>query len=288
MSESLLRISEVLLFGRELNDLKIHTETEDDIGVPDHVVKCYTKKKIDITATFTEINKIKLEEGDKVLVKNQTTGKEFHKENDVYEVQADKTLSPSGSTNHQTVAAESGEQWLVLSTGAGANTKRRFVKLGKNKDAVEKRKFGNKMLESQWAGEDPKLARIYGFGFEGTYYELPNPTVFLVHGKGESVTDENQPEHHASRAPTNPSLSGLAAADFQFSDDVMMWSYDKADYSIRMDVETGMLEQVLLDAYFGGDDGAFVSGSKVSGSKVSGSKVSGSKVRGSKLRGPGD
>jgi hypothetical protein len=291
MSESLLRISEVLLFGRELNDLKIHTETEDDIGVPDHVVKCYTKKKIDITATFTEINRIPIAANDKVLVKNQGKGKELHKDNDVYEVQADKTLSPSGSTNHQTVAAESGEQWLVLSTGAGANTKRRFVKLGKNKDAVEKRKFGNKMLESQWAGEDPKLARIYGFGFEGTYYELPNPTVFLVHGKGESVTDGNLPsgpslkEEHASRAPTNPSLSGVAAADFQFSDDVMMWSYDKADYSIRMDIETGMLEQILLDAYFGGDDGAFVSGSKVSGSKVSGSKVSGSKVAGSKVRG---
>jgi hypothetical protein len=75
----------------------------------------------------------------------------------------------------------------------------------------------------------------------------------------------------------------MAAADFQFSDDIRVWSYDKADYTIRMDVETGMFEQVLLDAYF--SDGAHVSGMKVAGSRVSGMKVSGMKVSGMKVAG---
>ena len=120
---------------------------------------------------------------------------------------------------------------------------------------------------------------------------MPNPTLFLVHGDGESATD-NLPTGQGSRAPFDPSRSGVAAADFQFADDIMVWTYDKADYTIRMDVATGMFEQVLLDAFFGGNgmavSGAKVSGAKVSGAKVSGAKVSGAKVSGAKARGPGD
>ena len=106
------------------------------------------------------------------------------------------------------------------------------------------------------------------------------------------MTDGDGRFGHVSRAPTGPSLSGVGAADVQFADDIMVWAYDKADYTIRMDVETGMFEQVLLDAYFGGGgpavSGAKVSGAKVSGAKVSGAKVSGAKVSGAKARGPGD
>jgi len=157
----------------------------------------------------------------------------------------------------------------------------------------------NKQLEEQLA-DDSRFARIYGFSYEGAYYELPSPTLFLVHGEGESATAGNRPagvRAHASRAPTDPSTSGVAAADFQFADDIMVWAYDKADYTIRMDVVTGMFEQTLLDIYFGFDSpaisgakvsGAKVSGAKVSGAKVSGAKVSGAKVSGAKAYGGGD
>ena len=67
--------------------------------------------------------------------------------------------------------------------------------------------------------------------------------------------DRRTGHSRAARAPGDPSLTGLAAADFQFADDCMVWSYDKADYTIRMDVETGMFEDVLLAAMLGGGPG---------------------------------
>ena len=76
---------------------------------------------------------------------------------------------------------------------------------------------------------------------------------------------------------------------FQFADDLIVWSYDKADYTIRMDVDTGMFEQVLLDLFFGGDgggpSGARVSGARVSGARVSGARVSGARVSGARVSG---
>ena len=40
----------------------------------------------------------------------------------------------------------------------------------------------------------------------------------------------------------------MGAQGYSFSEDIRVWSYDTADYSIRMDVETGTFEQILLDA----------------------------------------
>ena len=66
----------------------------------------------------------------------------------------------------------------------------------------------------------------------------------------------------SSIAPGEPSLTGVAAADFQFADGIRVWSYDKADHTIRMDVEAGEFEDVLLKMFFGGG-GPAVSGSMV-------------------------
>lgn len=87
----------------------------------------------------------------------------------------------------------------------------------------------------------------------------------------------------AAIAPGEPSLTGVAAADFQFADGIRAWSYDKADHTIRMDVEAGEFEDVLLNMYFGGG-GPSVSGAKVSGWR-SGAKVSGAKLSGGRLSG---
>lgn len=145
-------------------------------------------------------------------------------------------------------------------------------------------------LWKQLENPDARLARIYGFSYEGAYFDLPRPIVFLVHGAGEpAVLDSNitgaaQTDAQLARAPQRPSVSGVAAANFGIADDIRVWSYDKADYTIRMDIETGMFEQVLLDAYFA--DGGHVSGMKVGGPRVSGMKVSGMKVSGMKVGGP--
>jgi hypothetical protein len=163
---------------------------------------------------------------------------------------------------------------------------------------ASKRRGNNRQLENQLAKEgtgagakDVQFARIYAFSFEGAYYELPQPALFLVHGDGDEITPGNLPPDHASRAPTEPSMTGLPAADFQFSDDMKYWSYDKADYTIRMDIESGMFEQVLLDAIFGDDifgggmAGATVRGATVRGATVRGATVRGATVRGATVRG---
>ncbi len=149
---------------------------------------------------------------------------------------------------------------------------------------VEDRKGPNRFLENQLTGDDCCFARIYGFSFEGCYYDLPWPTLFLVHGKGEDA--ETAPgAARVSRAPDDPSRTGLGAADFSFADDLKVWSYDRADLSIRLDVESGTFEQILLDLVLGGGGGPVVSGARVSGARVSGARVSGARVRGARVAG---
>lgn len=158
---------------------------------------------------------------------------------------------------------------------------------------LPKRKSGNNQLGRQFK-PDSKFARIYAFSYEGVFYELPWAALFLVHGDGDSVTNDNMPQGHGARAPTSPLMTGLGATDLQFADDVRYWSYDKADYTIRMDVETGMFEQVLLDVVFngpgpgpGGVAGANVRGANVRGANVRGANVRGANVRGANVRGGG-
>jgi hypothetical protein len=146
-------------------------------------------------------------------------------------------------------------------------------------------------VEGQLTHQDgANFARIYGFSFAGIYYELPSPTLFLVHGEGHEATEYRtglRGRANPSRAPGDPSLIGLSAADFEFADDLRVWSYDKADYTIRMDVDTGMFEDILLAAFFdnGGVSGAKLSGAKLSGAKLSGSRISGAKLSGAKMWG---
>lgn len=145
---------------------------------------------------------------------------------------------------------------------------------GDHSPFIGARTGGNRDLETQLTEkkpniEEPIIARIYSFSYEGAYYDLPRPALFLVHGKGFLVTNDSpkaegrEDPPSQSNAPGEPSLTGVAAADFQFADEIRVWSYDKADHTIRMDVETGEFEDVLLNMFFGG--GPSVSGQKVQG-----------------------
>lgn len=154
---------------------------------------------------------------------------------------------------------------------------------------VVDRTGGDRNLENRLTHDNPTIARIYSFSYEGGYYDLPQPALFLVHGPGERVTkvpvSRREPvkgearDPLPARAPGEPSLTGLAAADFQFVDGIMAWSYDKADHTIRMDVETGEFEDVLLNMFFG-RGGPAVSGARVSGARVLGARVSGARLSG--------
>ena len=90
-------------------------------------------------------------------------------------------------------------------------------------------------MEADDAGSKPNFARIYAFSYEGHYYDLAKPALFLVHGPGSKVTPAT--EH-----------TGLPADTQDFAPDIKVWAYDKSDLSIRLDPESGTFEQILLQA----------------------------------------
>jgi hypothetical protein len=100
--------------------------------------------------------------------------------------------------------------------------------------------------------KSPRLARIYGFSFEGHYYDLARPAIFLVHGPGNDP-EAFRPgtarlESRGDRAPADADRTGVAYTASSFSHDMRVWSYDKGDFSIRLDPTSGPLEQILLQA----------------------------------------
>lgn len=152
----------------------------------------------------------------------------------------------------------------------------------------------------------PRFARIYGFSFEGTYYGLPRPSIFLVHGKGTQVGNWAY--------PSTVEQSGVAAREWDFSGptgfsprnpavpplpsnlrDLWYWEYEKSDYSIRLDPEAGPFEQILLVAALrvGADmadratprSGASLAGASLAGASLSGASLSGASLSGASLAG---
>jgi hypothetical protein len=116
------------------------------------------------------------------------------------------------------------------------------------------------VIDSRLLGADKKLATVFGFEFEGHYYDLPRPAILLVHGKSKS------PKDAGAAVKSSPKLM----------DDIEVWSYDKADFSVRLDVNSGTLEEILLEQAID-DSGvaAQTSGKRVSGKRVSGKRMSG-------------
>jgi hypothetical protein len=141
----------------------------------------------------------------------------------------------------------------------------------------------NNFLQEQLAGNDPKFARIYGFSFEGAYYALPRPALFLVHGDGLVVGNWD------NTLPSTLDQSGVAGREWDFSghagaQDIYYWEYEKGDFSIRLETEAGTFEQILLMATLrAGADRADRSGMSVSGMSVSGMSVSGMSLSGMSL-----
>jgi hypothetical protein len=167
-------------------------------------------------------------------------------------------------------------------------------------------KFLQKQLEAGGKDNDPNFARIYAFSFEGAYYPIPRPPIFLVHGPGHLVGNWV--------APSTVDQSGVAGREWDFSgnypnpqpdnfppphpipapphprpDDLVYWEYEKGDFSLRLDLDAGPFEQILLQMALrgAGVSGAGVSGAGVSGAGVSGAGVSGAGVSGAGVSGAG-
>lgn len=112
------------------------------------------------------------------------------------------------------------------------------------------RRGKNRFLQEQYLDPEARLARIYGFSYEGCYYDLAKPAIFLVHGPGSDPEawrpGTGLPDARVDRAPSDADRSGLARTATSFAEDMRVWSYDKGDFSIRMDTETGPFEEILL------------------------------------------
>jgi hypothetical protein len=98
------------------------------------------------------------------------------------------------------------------------------------------------------AEEDGNFARIYGFSFEGHYYKMPRPLLFLVRGDGRSRVPEDLPAAPGGSRAFNTRFTGIEGKDWQFADDIRVWAVDKHDIAICLDLEIGNYEQVLLES----------------------------------------
>lgn len=87
---------------------------------------------------------------------------------------------------------------------------------------------------------DPQLARIYGFSHDGQYFDVTPPAIFLVDGPGTVVGNHFSDTRVAA---TPPELAG----------DMLSWDLDRADFSLRIDIDVGPLDRILLDMELGPD-----------------------------------
>lgn len=95
------------------------------------------------------------------------------------------------------------------------------------------------LLTNQLLRADARLARIYSFSYEGQYTELPRPSVYVVHGNGRLVSQGISGELDRS---------GVAARDWSFEADVRYWEYDRINYALRLDIISGTLDEILIEA----------------------------------------
>jgi hypothetical protein len=141
----------------------------------------------------------------------------------------------------------------------------------------------NNFLLRQLANPDARLARIYAFAYEGSFYDLARPTIFVVHGEGldpEGASfDENPALGSLSRMPADPGRTGLASLVGSFSRNMLAWAYDRADFTVRLDIETGTFDTVLLSLELDDRDATARSAGSVARSAGSVARSAGSVAR---------
>jgi hypothetical protein len=99
-------------------------------------------------------------------------------------------------------------------------------------------------------GDKAIFARIYGFSFEGHYYKLPRPVLFLVRGEGSS----RSPEAVDNEPGFSTRFTGVEAKSWSFGSDIRVWAVDKHDIAVCLDVEVGTYDQVLLQSLIAAQD----------------------------------
>jgi hypothetical protein len=174
-----------------------------------------------------------------------------------------------------------------------SEVRRRFLDGGVDQATVDAilpppeydRTGSNKFLEKQLENEHARLARIYGFSYEGHYYGLAKPAIFLVHTEGQVITFKGGGYFSDGQIiggfRSTMDKSGVAAREWEFSGnrpgapDLRYWEYDKGDFSIRLDIETGPFEQILLEAMLRPEPTATSGATLRSGATLAGATLSG-------------
>jgi len=114
------------------------------------------------------------------------------------------------------------------------------------------RKGKNNFLKDQLRNDDAGLARIFYFSYEGGLFEMARPALFLVHGGGQPADVPDNPGlERLARSSGKISKTGLGWQFGSFASDIRVWVYDKGDFSMRLDTDTGSFEQILLAAESG-------------------------------------
>jgi hypothetical protein len=134
-----------------------------------------------------------------------------------------------------------------------ANPEHTFQPAVAPKDALEKDKAlgkykGESLLLDTLKDDDRVLAHILAYSYGGVYAGLRVPALFLVRGPGESVKVGGK---------VDPGRLGLAHLDgiVEFANDLMFWTYDQSDQTIRLDPSSGTFQQLVIDAETGGPHG---------------------------------
>lgn len=141
----------------------------------------------------------------------------------------------------------------------------------------------NNLLLSQLSADGATLARIYAFSYQGAFYDLPRPTIFVVHGRGidpEGSSLAPLPDQATlSRMPAASGRTGLGSMGGSFTGEIRVWAYDRADFTARLDIETGSFDTVLLAMEIGTGDPAAQSAGSVARAAGSVARSAGSVAR---------
>lgn len=78
------------------------------------------------------------------------------------------------------------------------------------------------------------IARIYAFAFQNEYVELASPALFVLYVQGNPV------------APTLD-LAGVSRIPDNLNPDLTVWTVERDDTTVRLDVTAGTFARVLLD-----------------------------------------
>ena len=100
--------------------------------------------------------------------------------------------------------------------------------------------------EAKPLDDKPRLARIYGLSYLGTYYKLGTPPVLRVFGPGQPIEPGFAPENTMD-------ILGVEFKDADFVAGISMWPVDHLDVAVRVDITIGSFREVLLDTDVSGD-----------------------------------